>query len=352
MSQPPDPISDPKRVAALRRAGLLDSPPEAQFDRLAAAASTVMKTSVGLVSVVAEDRHYLKSAQDPDGVFKAESEMTLAFSLCRYAVASGQPLVLTDARLREDFQDHPVVRSGQVVAYAGYPIVLATGEAIGTVCVLDTKAREWEEEQVAALGQLAREAADIIASQAIAADSKARLFAVKSGHVPARRLQKDDTAATGVVALLGRMEGRDLSEGQAANATPAELQAGLVAAALFFLKQLDTYVLSLDTQAPADDVEDQDRLRGALVTAQAALLRAVEAFDAQAGRSSDVNNEAQALRNGCAAFLEADVRRTQTALLFRRGEVALAEVERHAADASDAEQAMRLAVRQFAARPN
>lgn len=347
MSHSSDPIADPKRLAAVRRTGLLDSPPEESFDRLTLAASKVMDVAVALVSLVFDDRQFLKSAQDIGGVFRAGNETTLAMSLCRYAVAAVQPLVISDARLRPDFQDHPAVRNGQVVAYAGFPIVVDGGEAIGTVCVLDTRPREWSEQQIAALGELAREASELIAQQAVAADSKARLFARKIGLASVPPDAQQNSSALGVVALLDRMEVPDRPAEQAGAATALEAESGLVAAAMFLVKQVDAYVLSLGTRASAGDVDEQHRLRAAVVGAQASLLRALEAFDAAEKSSASGAEAAATLRDSCAALLEAEARRTRASLLFRRGETGLEEVEQSASEATAAEQAMRLALRNY-----
>jgi hypothetical protein len=353
MSQPSDPINDPKRLAALRRTGLLDSPPEEAFDCLALAASEIMNASVALVSLVGDDRQFFKSAQGPGGVFQAkgifaaENDTTLAMSLCRYAVAAVRPLVISDARLSPDFQDHPAVRNGGIVAYAGMPIVVDSGEAIGTVCVLDHKPHDWSEQQLAALGELAREASELIARQATTADSKARLFARKTGLVAAPPEAQERDAASGVVALIGRMETPDSPSEPAAPATAAKAEQGLVAAALFFLRQVDAYVLSLGTRALGGDSDEQNRLRAAVVGAQASLFRALEAFDAADERSASRAEAAAALRNSCAVFLEADVVRMRTSLLFRRGETSMEQVERSVLEASAAEQAVRLALRDY-----
>ena len=49
------------RVSALHRLGLLDTPPEAAFDRLTRVACRILRTPVGLVSLVDRDRQYFKS---------------------------------------------------------------------------------------------------------------------------------------------------------------------------------------------------------------------------------------------------------------------------------------------------
>src|SRR3954453_14519071 len=98
MVEPKDPITDPKRLYAVRRAGLLDSPPEEDFDRLARAAAAAADAPIALVSIVDEDRQFFKSSTAETGPFTPERETTLSLSICRHAVASREPLLLPDAR--------------------------------------------------------------------------------------------------------------------------------------------------------------------------------------------------------------------------------------------------------------
>lgn len=54
-------LDDPDRLAALRRSGLLDSPPEEAFDRATRLATRLLGTPVSLVSIVDRDRQFFKS---------------------------------------------------------------------------------------------------------------------------------------------------------------------------------------------------------------------------------------------------------------------------------------------------
>lgn len=48
-----------------------------------------------------------------------------------------------DARLDPVLKDHPAVRAGEMVAYLGIPLTDRSDNAIGTLCVSDTKPRCW-----------------------------------------------------------------------------------------------------------------------------------------------------------------------------------------------------------------
>ncbi len=82
-------------------------------------------------------------------------ETPLTHSICQYAVATRQPLVVPDTR------HHPILRTNLAVtelgvaAYAGAPLITSDGYCLGTISVLDWKPRDWTDEQVALLQDLA-----------------------------------------------------------------------------------------------------------------------------------------------------------------------------------------------------
>jgi GAF domain-containing protein len=53
------------------------------------------------------------------------------------------------------FKNHPAVRDGTLVAYLGIPLIDGNGNAIGTLCVFDTKPRLWGTGHVQVLSDLA-----------------------------------------------------------------------------------------------------------------------------------------------------------------------------------------------------
>jgi GAF domain-containing protein len=143
------------RLAELRRTALLDTPPEEPFDRLTRLATRLCKAPVALVSLVDRDRQFFKSAQGLPEPWQSRRETPLSHSFCKHAVARPtEPLVVRDARKDSMFKDNPAVRELGIVAYAGVPLTL-WGQALGTLCVIDTEPRAWSFDEVETLKDLA-----------------------------------------------------------------------------------------------------------------------------------------------------------------------------------------------------
>jgi hypothetical protein len=53
---PPVPSNEPKRLAALHRLELLDTPPEPAFDRLTRLAASALNVSIALISMIDDER--------------------------------------------------------------------------------------------------------------------------------------------------------------------------------------------------------------------------------------------------------------------------------------------------------
>jgi hypothetical protein len=148
------PITDPARLSAVRALGLLDTPPEESFDELTRLASTLLEAPIALVSLVDEDRQFFKSCVGLPEPLATVRETPVEISFCQHAVAAGEPLLIRDARELPLFRESPLVAAGQV-AYAGIPLLTPEGLALGTLCVIDTRPREWTEKDVLVLRELA-----------------------------------------------------------------------------------------------------------------------------------------------------------------------------------------------------
>jgi GAF domain-containing protein len=143
------------RLAALQRTGLLDSPPEAAFDRLTNLATKIIRAPVALVSLVDSDRQFFKSATGLAEPWRSRRGTPLTHSVCKHVVATARELVVNDARAHPLLCGNMAIQDLGIVAYAGAPLVTTDGHALGSLCVVDTKPREWTDGDLDILRDLA-----------------------------------------------------------------------------------------------------------------------------------------------------------------------------------------------------
>ncbi|MBV8780820.1 MAG: response regulator [Phycisphaerae bacterium] len=148
-------LRSPQRLAALRATKLIDSPPEERFDRLARLAREAIKVPIVLLSLVDDHSQFFKSCVGLDGWAGTERRTSLDFSFCKHTVASGEPLIIRDARTDPLVAGNRAVSELGVMAYAGIPLVLGDDQVLGAFCVIDHEPRDWSEHEIALLKDLA-----------------------------------------------------------------------------------------------------------------------------------------------------------------------------------------------------
>lgn len=152
----PFPIAphEQRRLAAVHRAGILDSAPEAAMDNLAQLAALSLDAPVALITVLSEDRQWFKAR-----VGLAMDQTPRSWAFCNYTVL--QAGVTEFSRLDTDprFADNPaVVGEPHFRYYAGAPIVDDQDVALGSLCIIDTKPRALTASQAQVLIRLAQQA--------------------------------------------------------------------------------------------------------------------------------------------------------------------------------------------------
>lgn len=149
-----DALGDPVRLAALRATGMLDSPPSEPFERLTRLAAEILETPLALVNLVDDQRQFSAACVAPAS-WPPEREAPLADSFCKWAVIERVPVVIPDARVDTRVRTSAMITGLNVVAYLGVPLLLSTGEALGTLCVAGFEPRRWTERDVRLLRDLA-----------------------------------------------------------------------------------------------------------------------------------------------------------------------------------------------------
>lgn len=146
------PVDEQARVGDLHALQILDTPPEERFDRLTRLARRLFSVPTALVSLVDVKRQWFKARV---GIDACETARDISF--CSHAILRDEVMVVADALLDPRFSDNPLVTGEPYVRfYAGCPIRSPQGHKLGTLCLLDTIPREFDEDDKAMLSDLAR----------------------------------------------------------------------------------------------------------------------------------------------------------------------------------------------------
>ena len=147
----PLPDDESARLQALHDLEVLDTEPEARFDRLTDLASSTFDVPIALITLVDEHRQWFKSRH---GVDVAETPRDMA--VCAYTILGEDVFQVPDAFADSRFADNPLVSSGpRFRFYAGAPLTLSNGTRAGTLCVVDHRPRVLDQDQIAELQRLA-----------------------------------------------------------------------------------------------------------------------------------------------------------------------------------------------------
>ncbi|WP_084691191.1 EAL domain-containing protein [Sphingomonas sp. SRS2] len=146
------PIDEAARLDALLELGVLDTPPEPEFDALVKAAALICEVPISLVSLVDEKRQWFKANVGLPGV----AETPRDFAFCAHSILGNDLLETSDATLDPRFSDNPLVTGNPDIRfYAGVPLRLSGGSHVGTLCVIDRQPRQLNDIQREVLRNLA-----------------------------------------------------------------------------------------------------------------------------------------------------------------------------------------------------
>jgi two-component sensor histidine kinase len=145
------PTDEPRRMSAVRRYDILDTPPDGAFDRITAIAARRFGVPISIISIVDHDRIWFKSHHGLD-----VQQIGRDAGLCASAILSEEPWLLPDAKADVRSLTNPLV-AGEfgLRFYAGIPLQTHDGYNLGTLCVIDKEPRPIDAQQIADLKDLA-----------------------------------------------------------------------------------------------------------------------------------------------------------------------------------------------------
>lgn len=145
------PANESLRLATLQALKILDTPAEERFDRLTRLARKLFDMPVAAVTLVDLNQVWFKSCAGTD-----VRSVPRDISFCTHALTEGEVLLIPDTLQDRRFSANPlVVNDPKFRFYAGCPLHAANGMPVGTLCVLDTRPRTFNADDIAALRDLA-----------------------------------------------------------------------------------------------------------------------------------------------------------------------------------------------------
>lgn len=175
---PEEVAADPRRLATLEATGLLDTPPEEEFDRFTRLAARLVRAPMTLVTLIDAQRQFFKSA-----VGLSAREGPLSHSFCKHVVADASPLIVSDARRHPLLHENPAIKDVGAIAYLGMPLATVEGHAVGSFCAVDTTPRDWSPEDIDAMRELAALVMERIELRLAAKELQASYLALRTAEM-------------------------------------------------------------------------------------------------------------------------------------------------------------------------
>lgn len=179
MKTPECPEDESRRLETLRSLNILDTSGEERFDRLTRLAKRLLGVPIALVSLVDTNRQWFKSRQ---GLEATETPRDISF--CGHAILGEDILVVEDAMHDERFHDNPLVTNNPNIRfYAGFPLTMADGSKIGTLCVIDSQPRVMSDEDLELLKDLGHMVEQELAAVQLATIDELTLLSNRRGFL-------------------------------------------------------------------------------------------------------------------------------------------------------------------------
>jgi len=106
---------------------------------------------IAYISLVDENRQWFKSCR---GIATSETSRDAAF--CAHVIFLREPLIIPDTLLDDRFAHNPFVTGEPGVRfYAGFPLFAENGSCLGTLCMVDTRPRQFAEPMIQMFADLA-----------------------------------------------------------------------------------------------------------------------------------------------------------------------------------------------------
>ncbi|XHR95982.1 GAF domain-containing protein [Mucilaginibacter sp. UC70_90] len=150
--------NEPLRLRAVKRFKDLDSAIAVDLNDIVGLAAQICGTPVALVTLLDTDTQWFKAATGTNITYTPRE-----LSFCNHTIIQKQVLVVPDLLNDERFNTNPLVfETPKARFYAGAPLITKDGHALGSLCVIDFKPHELDQQQVKSLKTLARQVVNLM----------------------------------------------------------------------------------------------------------------------------------------------------------------------------------------------
>lgn len=148
-------IYDSNRLEAVQSSNLINDTFDDRFDSIVKLAATALNCQTSLFSIITDSEEFYKSFYGMSEAMAQNRGVSLTDDFCKYIVASNKEFVVNEAITNAIVSDSAFVKDGTVGSYLGCPITSIDKQVIGALCVFDPKSRQWTQEELGILKELA-----------------------------------------------------------------------------------------------------------------------------------------------------------------------------------------------------
>ena len=148
-------LRDPARLESLSTVVGRGLAPDEFFDQLTDRTADALQAPMAVMTLLTGERQYVISHRGLPLTCTSPRGIPVAHTFCRHVVASGEPVVVWDARADARVERSPLVAAESWIAYVGVPVRAPDGAILGALCVVDREPRTWLESEVDTLTELA-----------------------------------------------------------------------------------------------------------------------------------------------------------------------------------------------------
>jgi CheY-like chemotaxis protein len=108
-------------------------PPDEELQKFVQEVAARCQTPIALMTLAVDDRLIFPARYGIDA-----TEIDRYSSLCGKVIEAGEPLFVPDATLNPAFHSNALVQAGVIRGYASAPVCVASGLAVGTLCLINS----------------------------------------------------------------------------------------------------------------------------------------------------------------------------------------------------------------------